>query len=168
MDSKCVTCGEPCDKIPYKGKFLSFCKGGCGRGGFDAQGNGTFGPLGLSLDQAHSRLPRSESPAEFSTYKAAKAEANSVDIPQPQPQPLAWRNVTYGPKVPLPNYEIPVGNHFAMDKDGWWSQYEEQPSVSHSTWIGGFMPDTHEMDTPLWPDWEDSLFLMTETGLVKV
>jgi len=31
MNSTCVICGEPCDKIPYGRLNLSFCRDGCGK-----------------------------------------------------------------------------------------------------------------------------------------
>jgi len=78
-------------------------------------------------------------------------------------------NTSYTGPYPVFSKKIEVGLYVAMDKDNEWWKYEIKPKRGIDSWIpennkhsmlgGGIKP---------WHDWIDSLFQMTETGLVKI
>jgi len=78
-----------------------------------------------------------------------------------------FRNVNTD-SVPTPKNTIPSGCHFSMDMDKTWWAYKDKPSICSDCWIGNHIAGSSEIGGTAWPDWKDSLFLMTENGLEKV
>jgi len=71
--------------------------------------------------------------------------------------------------VPYIQDKVEIGWYVAMDKDEYWFKYESKPKK----WVGSWdcLPDLQRglsSGIKPWHDWIDSLFQMTETGLVKV
>jgi len=79
----------------------------------------------------------------------------------------AYGSVYTGP-APKISYSIDVGFYLAMDLDKAWCVFKIKPEKTKLSWMGGYITGSAENTTAAWPDWEDSLFLMTENGLVKV
>jgi len=73
---------------------------------------------------------------------------------------------------PVFEVEVPIGEYAAMDAFGQWASYPMTPlgHRSRGDWGGGGTNLTvaEASSKNEWPNWLDSLFYMTEKGLVKV
>jgi len=71
-------------------------------------------------------------------------------------------------KVPNISYSVQIGHYLAMDRDQCWNTFCLLPNQSKNGWEGNTISYSRDSTTKAWPDWKDSLFLMTENGLEKV
>jgi len=78
-------------------------------------------------------------------------------------------NTSYTGPLPVLDGKIDIGWYIAMDKDDCWWRYESKPDLGVASW-GCTMGYSGKLINKIkpWHDWIDSLFQMTETGLVKV
>lgn len=70
---------------------------------------------------------------------------------------------------PIFDSTIPVGRYTAMDKSGTWIAYDTKPNIrkGRDYWLGEH-PDVIYTENKFYGFWKESLFQMTENGLIHI